>query len=197
MFKKLNVYVSMIALGLFSGLANAVTLEDVSFSSLAGDRTEVTLSFDGVPPEPSGYTIERPARIAVDLRDTVSRLESRNISLGSGNAQSMTVVETDDRTRLIFNLAELVPYETVRSQNNLILTIGAEPSGVSSVAATASPTGMNSNETSASSASDQLAGVDFRRGQEGEAGWLSTWGALTFRSTCLSSEARSVLQWTV
>jgi type IV pilus assembly protein PilQ len=168
MFKKLNVYVSMIALGLFSGLANAVTLEDVSFSSLAGDRTEVTLSFDGVPPEPSGYTIERPARIAVDLRDTVSRLESRNISLGSGNAQSMTVVETDDRTRLIFNLAELVPYETVRSQNNLILTIGAEPSGVSSVAATASPTGMNSNETSASSASDQLAGVDFRRGQEGE-----------------------------
>ena len=67
MFRKLNVYVGVIAFGLLSGLANAVTLEDVSFSSLSGDRVEVTLSFDGQPPEPTGYTIERPARIAVDL----------------------------------------------------------------------------------------------------------------------------------
>ena len=114
MFRKLNVYVSVIAFGLLSGLANAVTLEDVSFSSLPGERLEVTLQFDGAPPEPSGYTIERPARIAVDLRDTTSGLESRSVPLGSGNAQSMTVVETKDRTRLIFNLVELVPYDTVQ-----------------------------------------------------------------------------------
>ena len=78
MFRKLNVYVSVIAFGLLSGLANAVTLEDVSFSSLPGERLEVTLQFDGAPPEPSGYTIERPARIAVDLRDTTSGLDIPN-----------------------------------------------------------------------------------------------------------------------
>ena len=168
MFRKLNVYVSIIALGLLSGLANAVTLEGVSFSSLSGDRTEVTLSFDGVPPEPSGYTIERPARIAVDLRDTVSGLDSRNISLGSGNAQSMTVVETKDRTRLIFNLAELVPHSTVRDQNSLVMTIGEESFSASSAAPTTASSSPSSVSSNTSNASNQLAGVDFRRGKDGE-----------------------------
>ncbi|TGX47966.1 type IV pilus secretin PilQ [Marinobacter orientalis] len=167
MFRKLNVYVGVIAFGLLSGLANAVTLEDVSFSSLSGDRVEVTLQFDGQPPEPSGYTIERPARIAVDLRDTTSGLDSRNISLGSGNAQSMTVVETPDRTRLIFNLAELTPYQTVRNQNSLVVTIGAEEGAGSGTSAAASSAVSGQSGTSSSSG-DGLAGVDFRRGKDGE-----------------------------
>jgi len=165
MFRKLNVYVSVIAFGLLSGLANAVTLEDVSFSSLPGERLEVTLQFDGAPPEPSGYTIERPARIAVDLRDTTSGLESRSVPLGSGNAQSMTVVETKDRTRLIFNLVELVPYDTVRSGNSLVMTIGGQADGA--VASSSVPASQSSS-TSGSMSANALAGVDFRRGKDGE-----------------------------
>ncbi|TYC60423.1 type IV pilus secretin PilQ [Marinobacter sp. BW6] len=165
MFRKLNVYVSVIAFGLLSGLANAVTLEDVSFSSLPGERLEVTLQFDGAPPEPSGYTIERPARIAVDLRDTTSGLNSRSVPLGSGNAQSMTVVETKDRTRLIFNLVELVPYDTVRSGNSLVMTIGGQAQGV---AASSSASVPQSNSSAGPMSSNALAGVDFRRGKDGE-----------------------------
>src|SRR6056297_3148206 len=165
MFRKLNVYVSVIAFGLLSGLANAVTLEDVSFSSLPGERLEFTLQFDGAPPEPSGYTIERPARIAVDLRDTTSGLESRSVPLGSGNAQSMTVVETKDRTRLIFNLVELVPYDTVRSGNSLVMTIGGQADGV--VASSSAPASQSSSASGSMSA-NALAGVDFRRGKDGE-----------------------------
>ncbi|MCK2149806.1 MULTISPECIES: type IV pilus secretin PilQ [Marinobacter] len=166
MFKKLNVYVSVIAFGLLSGLANAVTLEDVSFSSLSGDRLEVKLAFDGEPPEPTGYTIERPARIAVDLRDTRNGLGSRSIPLGSGNAQSMTVVETKDRTRLIFNLVELVPYDTVRSGNSLVMTLGGD-TAETETSVTAS-TASTSTAASSSSRADTLAGVDFRRGKNGE-----------------------------
>ncbi|MDF0751212.1 type IV pilus secretin PilQ [Marinobacter sp. 71-i] len=170
MFRKLNVYVGVIAFGLLSGLANAVTLEDVSFSSLSGDRVEVRLAFDGQPPEPTGYTIERPARIAVDLRDTTSGLDSRNISLGGGNAQSMTIVETKDRTRLIFNLAELAPYQTVRNQNSLIVTIGSQggAAAATSGSGTSSSVNATSSGQSASSSGNGLAGVDFRRGQDGE-----------------------------
>ncbi len=164
MFKKLNVYVGVIAFGLLSSLANAVTLEDVSFSSLSGDRLEVKLAFDGEPPEPTGYTIERPARIAVDLRDTTNGLGSRSIPLGSGNAQSMTVVETKDRTRLIFNLVELVPYDTVRSGNSLVMTLGGDAADVASTAST----GSAPRASSSPSRADTLAGVDFRRGKNGE-----------------------------
>ncbi|MBL1271880.1 MAG: type IV pilus secretin PilQ [Oceanospirillales bacterium] len=164
MFRKLNVCVSVITFGLLSSLASAVTLEDVSFSSLPGERLEVTLKFDGQPPEPSGYTIERPARIAVDLSDTTSGLNSRSIPLGSGNAQSMTVVETKDRTRLIFNLVELAPYDTVRKDNSLVMTIGAESGGE----AVTTSTSINSSSAKPSRSPDTLAGVDFRRGKDGE-----------------------------
>jgi len=164
MFKKLNVCVGVIAIGLWSSLASAVTLQDVSFSSLPGERLEVTMKFDGPPPEPTGYTIERPARIAVDLKDTTSGLSQRSIPLGSGNAQSVTVVETKDRTRLIFNLVELAPHETVRQNNSLVMTIGGSGGAPTAVAGAQQSQSGTTNAT----ASNALAGVDFRRSKEGE-----------------------------
>ncbi|WP_417568344.1 type IV pilus secretin PilQ [Marinobacter sp.] len=189
MFRKLNVYVSVIAFGLFSGLANAVTLEDVSFSSLPGERLEVTLEFDGPPPEPTGYTIERPARIAVDLRDTTSGLDSRSIPLGSGNAQSMTVVETKDRTRLIFNLVELVPYDTVRRGDSLVMTIGG--AAQSAVATAPASSSQSSSVASSSSSANALAGVDFRRGKDGEGRVLVDLGSAS-TSVDLSEQAGKI-----
>mgnify|MGYP002031120871 FL=1 len=165
MFKKLNVCVGVIAIGLWSSLAGAVTLEDVSFTSLPGEGLEVTMKFDGAPPEPKGYTIERPARIAVDLSDTTSGLNQRSIPLGSGNAQSLTVVETKDRTRLIFNLVELVPHETVRNNNSLVMTIGG---GGSAPVASSRPAQPQSAPVASTSSSNALADVDFRRGKDGE-----------------------------
>ncbi|WP_202980284.1 type IV pilus secretin PilQ [Marinobacter fonticola] len=163
MFRKFAVMFGMAALGMFSGLAHAVSLNDVDFTSLPGDGTEVTLTFDGTPPQPTGYTIERPARIAVDLRNTQSALESRSVSLGGGNAQSMTVVETDDRTRLIFNLVELVPYTTNVSGNTVTLRIGGDAGGSASAPASAS-----TSSAPVASGRDAITNVDFRRGSNGE-----------------------------
>ncbi|MFC0702734.1 type IV pilus assembly protein PilQ [Marinobacter persicus] len=177
MFKTIKVCAGIIAVGLWSSLASAVTLEDVSFTSLPGEALEVTLEFDGAPPEPSGYTIERPARIALDLRDTRSGLNQRSISLGNGNAQSVTVVEAGERTRLIFNLIDLVPYETRREDNALVMTIGGDQQvAEQEPAAAAESSGMARAEAAlqgrdtgaASGDGDALAGVDFRRGKDGE-----------------------------
>ena len=175
MFKKLNVCVGVIAIGLWSSLASAVTLEDVSFSSLPGERLEVTMKFDGPPPEPTGYTIERPARIAVDLQDTTSGLNQRSIPLGSGNAQSVTVVETRDRTRLIFNLVELVPHETIRQNNSLVMTIG----GASRAPAVTAQSQEGSSAVSGQARQNALAGVDFRRSQDGEGRVIIDLGSAT------------------
>jgi type IV pilus assembly protein PilQ len=166
MYKKLNVFIGAVALSFWSGLAGAVTLQDVSFSSLPGERLEVTMAFDGLPPEPTGYTIERPARIAVDLKGTTSGLSQRSIPLGTGNAQSVTVVETKDRTRLIFNLVELVPHETVRAGNKLVMTIGGSPDG--SLAGDSGRSAGVSVAAGSTSSPNALADVDFRRGAEGE-----------------------------
>jgi type IV pilus assembly protein PilQ len=176
MFKKLKVCAGVIAVGLWSSLASAVTLEDMSFTSLPGEALEVVLKFDGTPPETSGYTIERPARIALDLRDTSSGLGKRSMSLGTSNAQSVTVVEAGNRTRLIFNLVELVPYETRQEDNSLVMTIGENPQEVAAYSEEpAKPTEMmvvadtgGEPAVSSSGADNAIAGVDFRRGKDGE-----------------------------
>ena len=166
MLRKIALCVSMMAMGLFVSIAHAVTLNDVSFASLPGDRTEVTLVFDGDAPEPTGYTIERPARIAIDLHGASSALPSRNISLGSGTTQSMTVVESQDRTRLIFNLTSLVPYDATRQGNRLVLTIGQGASGAP--VASARSTSSDSVAPVSRASGPGVADVDFRRGEKGE-----------------------------
>ncbi|MBS3804842.1 MAG: type IV pilus secretin PilQ [Oleiphilaceae bacterium] len=167
MFRKFILGLGAIALTLVGSLASAVTLQDVSFASLPGDRTEVTLKFDGQPPEPTGYTIERPARIAIDLMNTESGLESRSLSLGSGNAQSMTVVEAKDRTRLIFNLVQLAPYDSKRTADSIVLTIGRDDAGVAPATGVSEPAQPVSREP-ARTASAGITDVDFRRGADGE-----------------------------
>ena len=167
MLRKYALTIGMTVLGMASGLANAVSLNDVTFSSLPSDGTEIKLMFDGTPPNPTGYTIERPARIAIDLSDTQSALESRALSLGSGNAKSMTVVETKDRTRLIFNLVELAPYETSVQGNAVIVTIGGE-SGNGQAASSSSVSATVAAPASRSMGRQGVSNIDFRRGEKGE-----------------------------
>jgi hypothetical protein len=51
-----------------AGGAQALTVTDIEFSSRPGSKFEVRLDFDDVPPaELQSYTIEKPARIAIDF----------------------------------------------------------------------------------------------------------------------------------
>ena len=90
----------------------AVTMDGIEFSSLPGDKIEIRMHFDAMPPLPTGYTIEQPARIALDLTGVSSGLVSKYHQLGSGNARSVTVVEASERTRVIVAMTELMPYST-------------------------------------------------------------------------------------
>lgn len=113
------------ALASTQALAAAVT--DIEFSSRPGSKFEVRLDFDEAPPtDLRSYTIEKPARIAIDFPDTTSALERRRYSLPYGNATGVLVLESGDRTRLILNLVKLVPYDTRVDGNSLFLTVGQD-----------------------------------------------------------------------
>ena len=132
MFKRMNrramQVISLYLAGVMSLAATqawAVTMEDIDFSSLPGDRTEIRMRFDSAPPDPKGYTIEQPARIVLDLPGVVSGLKEKHHNLGIGNARRVSVVSTKDRTRAIVNLTQLVSYETSVEGNTLVLLVGA------------------------------------------------------------------------
>ena len=145
----------------------SAAIEDIAFSSLPGDKTEIRLTFDGPPPEPTGYTIEQPARIVLDMPGVVSNLEEKHHDLGIGNARRVSVISTKDRTRAIVNLTQLVSYDTEIQGNTLYLVVGADGGvGVPAPQAFASADDVSSSDRQF--ADSRINNVDFRRGSDGE-----------------------------
>tara|TARA_B110000091_G_scaffold48097_1_gene52727 strand:- start:9845 stop:11866 length:2022 start_codon:yes stop_codon:yes gene_type:complete len=145
-------------------------MQDIEFSTLPGDKIEIRMTFDGAPPVPTGYTIEQPARLALDLSAVTSGLESKYHTLGSGNARSVTVVEAGDRTRVIVSMTELVAYSTRVEGNELFVLVGAQDGAT--MATTESEglsESLNSSSTNYVSREQALIeDIDFRRGENGE-----------------------------
>ena len=105
-------------------LGESPTIESIDFTSRASGQFEIQLGFDRAPPDFKGYTVEKPARIAIDFTDTSVRLDQKKYSLPYGNASSVMVVESGGRARLVVNLPKLVPYETRTEGNSLFITVG-------------------------------------------------------------------------
>jgi type IV pilus assembly protein PilQ len=145
----------------------SATIQDIEFSSLPGDKTEIRLTFDGPPPEPAGYTIEEPARIVLDMPGVLSSLEEKHHNLGIGNARRVSVISAKDRTRAIVNLTQLVSYDTEIRGNTLYLLVGADGGfGVPAPQAFASADDVTSADRNL--LNSRVNNVDFRRGSDGE-----------------------------
>jgi type IV pilus assembly protein PilQ len=153
---------------LAAGNVAAATMKSIEFSSLPGDATEIRMNFDSPPPQPKGYTIESPARIALDLMDTTSGLQSKYHSLGTGNAREVTVVEAKDRTRVIVNLTQLVPYQTRVEGNTLYMTVGAGAARGVPSPEQFSDADVTGKPEIAAAPDSHITDVDFRRGSNGE-----------------------------
>ncbi|WP_137818691.1 type IV pilus secretin PilQ [Pseudomonas sp. 2FG] len=149
----------------------AASLQTLDVAALPGDRVELKLAFDEPVTAPRGYTIEQPARIALDLPGVTSRLGSKNRELGVGNARSVTVVEAKDRTRLIINLSTLVPYSTRAEGNNLYVVVGDSAGNVAAAAPVVAPVNMQAQVTSKKTyapVGKAISNIDFQRGEQGE-----------------------------
>ncbi|MCM2320120.1 MAG: type IV pilus secretin PilQ [Pseudomonas sp.] len=166
----MNSSISRFSLSLLAALlspaALAANLQGLDVAALPGDRVELKLAFDEPVTAPRGYTIDQPARIALDLPGVTNKLGSRNRDLGVGNARSLTVVEAKDRTRLIINLNSLQPYTTRTEGNNLFVVVGGSQAAASSVAAVAQP--VSQAPKPFVPAGKAIRNIDFQRGSQGE-----------------------------
>ena len=149
----------------FASTSFGVMMEDIEFSSLPGDKTEIRMTFDGTPPSPTGYTIEQPARIALDLSGVASALAARHHPLGPGNARSVTVVESGDRTRVIVSMSELVAYSTRVIGHSLYVLVGDNEPGLAS---SDQPGILGSRQNPYGGEFPVVEEIDFRRGEAGE-----------------------------
>ena len=139
---------------------SARALQSIDFVSLDSERLLLTLTLSEAAPEPVAFTIDKPARLSLDLADTRLALAERYRKIGIGKARAVAAAEAKGRTRVVIELAETSPY-VVRVDGNKVfveLTVGASSANAS----------VPANPVVSSAPGAAVTAVDFRRGEKGE-----------------------------
>lgn len=150
------------------------SLIDISHVNLPGNKQQLALTLSGPAETPKAFTIDNPARIALDLPDTSNELDQRRIAISSGLLQNVTTVEAGGRTRVVINLTALAPYSTAVKGNQLLVTLDADgqpeqQAPVELAAANAiEETGPLLTSGPIKPRVNTIDAVDFRRGPMGE-----------------------------
>src|SRR5688572_25787940 len=162
---------------LFAGMTlqalaqSANRLEGITFTTGAGNRVELTLRLSDNAPTPLTFTVDNPARIALDLPDTTVSMSSRRVDVKTGVVDTVNVAEANGRTRVVLNVDNLVPYETRVSGNTIVVSVGGGSSRAASSGAAVSTAAAAASQTTRPvapvSGSRGVSNIDFRRGADG------------------------------
>jgi type IV pilus assembly protein PilQ len=159
--------------------ARAADLQDVQFAALPGNRVEIQLTLSEPVPAPETFSTESPARIALDFPGVASKLDRKAVPIGVGPVHSLVAVEASDRTRVVLNLNDSVPYEVTTSGNRVTVRLNTEDGYAgpaaplpqrATTATRAAPQPVSSRPQPRPSRSSGAAvrDIDFRRGPGGE-----------------------------
>lgn len=108
---------------------------------------------------PTGFTIQSPARIALDFPGVINGIGRSTVELNQGNLRSANVVQAGDRTRVVINLKQPAAYQARLDGKTLLLVLDrVEAAGAPAPSAVAvfAPAQNDANVP--------LKDIDFRRG---------------------------------
>jgi type IV pilus assembly protein PilQ len=149
-----QLFVTM-GLLLLVGVAHAAELRSIDYSALPGDKAKIQLTFSEPVSEPHSFSTDDPARIVIDLAGVQNKLVERTKQVNVGVTRSISAVEAGDRTRMVINLLQKVPYTISQQGNQVLITIDNEKSVAT--------------KRSVASGTTNVSDIDFRRGENGEA----------------------------
>ena len=166
---RLAVLTQAVLLFFCGAVANAQDgnrLLDIQVQSLPGQRVELKLIMSDTAPEPLAFTIENPARIALDLPNTSLGMTSRRRDVNLGPLITVLTAEANGRTRVVLNLGTMVKYETSRSGNVVTVMLGGVDDYSPSTTRFAD-TSATESRSYAAPGSRAISSIDFRRTRDG------------------------------
>ncbi len=157
-----------------SGVALAEnTIQSINSTQQAGvEVVRIELS-EPLTAIPAGFTIQAPARIAIDLPGVGNSLGKNSVEINQGNLRSVSVAQAGERTRLVLNLKQASTYRAELQGKALLLILDAgNAPATTTTAAAAGAAAANPAEPvrfAASTNTSQLPlkEVDFRKGNDG------------------------------
>ncbi|TFY98993.1 type IV pilus secretin PilQ [Ramlibacter humi] len=144
----------------FSAAAQTA-VENVS-SSVQGGVEVVRIDFSQpLPAVPAGFTIQSPARIALDIPGATNGMGRSAVDLNQGNLRSVNVVTAGDRTRLVLNLKAATGYKAQLQGKSLLVSL--DPVAVAAAPVTAQTSAF---AESRNRDTQPIKDLDFRRGPD-------------------------------
>ena len=159
----------------------ATVLQDVRHSALPGNQVRIDLILSGSIKLPQAFATENPARIALDLNGVTSGLDKKRVPIAAGPVQSLVAVEASDRTRVVINLNESVPYQVSTNGNTISIALNSPeappataPPESTSTPVVATPPAPEALVAPAAQTSGGIKNIEFKRGPNGEGRVLIT-----------------------
>ena len=153
----------LFSLGMLALAAQAqTTIEAVTGSIQSGvEVVRIDLS-QPLAAVPTGFTIQSPARIALDFPGISNGMGRSTVEINQGNLKSVTIVQAGDRTRVVLNLKQATAYKAQIQGKSLLVVLDAVVIA-SSESASATPAFSGAQTRDSLPIKD----LDFRRGAEG------------------------------
>jgi len=151
---------------LTSTLAWAASVQSVT-GSLQGGGEVVRIELSEPLTEPiTGFAIQSPARIALDLPGTSNGMGQSLVEIQQGNLSTANVVEASGRTRVVLNLKTATTYRTETNGNAVLVFL--DPAKQASAMQPPSSSNRRLLPSSVEQAGNVvLKDVDFRRASDG------------------------------
>jgi type IV pilus assembly protein PilQ len=99
------------------------TLQDISFTALPSNKVQLRLTLTNTATVPNTFTIDVPPRLVLDFPNTKLALPSKSIMIGIGAVRSVSAVEADNRTRVVFNFDRKVTYDLKLRANTVLVNM--------------------------------------------------------------------------
>ena len=109
---------------------------------------------------PSGFSIQAPARIALDFQGVSNSIGRSAVEINLGNMRSANVVQAGDRTRVVLNLKTPTAYKAELQGKSLLIILDSQAVAAPSVSAAPVFAESRNRETL------PLKDIDFRRGPD-------------------------------
>lgn len=109
---------------------------------------------------PSGFSIQTPARIALDFQGVSNAIGRSAVEINLGNMRSANVVQAGDRTRVVLNLKTPTVYKAELQGKSLLIILDSQAVATPSVSAAPVFAESRNRETL------PLKDIDFRRGPD-------------------------------
>lgn len=151
----------------FTAFADESTIDNLEFSTLAGNKLQIQLEMGGTVVEPKIFQTDSPARIALDFDGVKSNLAKKSFPINQGVANTVYVVEASGRTRVVINLTEKVPYQTKIEGNKFYVVL--TPAGALAKVNKIMQVSPDKEAALSRFLPEQaIKSIDFRRGPNGE-----------------------------